>query len=73
MALALSTCDTDRLMSRNVSFLRDLEVEALVPAIVKDVLLLLLKALYLHHLRTEPLPDGLVLLISPDLGHDIRL
>ena len=62
-----------RLMSRNVSFLRDLEVEALVPAIIKVVFLLLLETLDLHHLCTEPLPDGLVLLVSPDLGHDVRL
>ena len=37
-------------MSRNKSFLRDLKVEALVPAIIKVVLLLLLQALDLHHL-----------------------
>ena len=40
------------LVPRNKSFLRDLEVEALVPAIIKVVLLLLLQALNLHHLGT---------------------
>ena len=60
-------------MSWDVSVLGDLEVEALVPAVVEVVLCLRLEPLDLHHLRAQPLPHGLVLLVAPDLGHDVRL